>query len=213
MNDDINYSVSNPAWGSDQNVGFNPGYVNGRDPVVTKMRYQMQLAEQMYGEQEFKQWLRNPWSFFLWKQVIFLGFGGVIGAIATALLVNSFIDSFSTKPSAITTSANVMTPTSMGIVLAIWFAICLWWVATRTALPYMRTKNFVEWKATPEGKYWVDLQLHPEPWDPQFPGYPDKDQPVYNHKHKTYYQQEAPPASPAQPRKRAQSEFLPNNPF
>lgn len=202
-------SISDPSYGSSQNVGFNPGIVNGYDPIYTKGRYQQMLTEQMYGDENFKQWIDRPWPTFWWKQVIFLGFCGVFFAIVMQLVLADFIESFSTYEAdpALRTQSSAMSPVAMFLVILVVLGFTAYFVNSRTIQPYIRTKNFVAWKATPEGAYWVQLQLHPEPWDPQFPGYPDKDQPLYKRETQTYYQE------PAQPKKRAQSDFIPNKPF
>ena len=62
----------NQSYGT-TNVGFDPGVVNGTAPVYTKGRYQQMLAEQMYGERDFRRALEDPWGEWVTRSVVYYG--------------------------------------------------------------------------------------------------------------------------------------------
>lgn len=148
----------NQSYGT-SNVGFDPGVVNGTAPIYTKGRYQQMLAEQMYGERDFRRALEDPWGEWVTRSVVYYGIiMGLFAFCMAGVLIRGVINAKD--------AGGAFFYFGMLLVFAGWGVFIMY---RRVVLPFIETSQFVEWKKTPEGALWVQSYLHQKPWDPQNP--------------------------------------------
>ncbi len=148
----------NQSYGT-TNVGFDPGVVNGTAPVYTKGRYQQMLAEQMYGERDFRRALEDPWGEWVTRSVVYYGIiMGLFAFCMAGVLIRGVINAKD--------AGGALFYVGLLVVFAGWGVYIMY---TRVVSTLIETAQFAEWKKTPEGAYWVQAYLHQKPWDPQNP--------------------------------------------
>jgi hypothetical protein len=134
------------------NVGFEPGYVGGRTPQYSKLKYQRMLTQQMYGQEQHEAWVHEPKLATIMNTVYLLGFGGLLalcafGGILTLVWDGSFHFS--------------------GLIILLGAMVFVGWLVWITVVSqWMKTAKYIEWRKTPEGQRWYADRVakNTDPW-------------------------------------------------